>query len=109
MGLIYDGAGQQYVPINRNVDVTGQKPWLVAVKFFPIQQGIITLRGNLYVFRNVSATTLGDFFVYDEFRLFNDREARIIQWQVTTGDIIGVTPFYDFPRIQIWSQGTGLT
>lgn len=109
MGLLYDGPGQQFVPINRNVDVTGQNPWLVAVKFFPVQQNIITLRGNLYVFRNLSATTLGDFFVYDEFRLFNDREARIIRWAVTTGDIVGVTPFYDFTRIQIWSQGSGLT
>lgn len=109
MGLIYDGPGRQYVPINRASDISGQNPWLVAVKFFPVQQNIIRLRGNIYVFRNLSSTSLADFFVYDEFRVANDRNARIIRWQVTTNDIIGLTPFYDFSRIQIWVAGAALT
>lgn len=106
MPLIYDGPGTQYVPIGRNVSSTFTTPWILLIKYFPIQQNIISARGVAYVFKNLTATSLGEFFAIEQPRQFNDRNAHIMRFQATPGDIVSVTPYYDFDRIQVWTEGS---
>lgn len=109
MALIYDGAGQQYVPIQRQVSANFTTPWVVFIKYFPLNENIISARGVCYVFKNLSATALAEFFAIEQPRQFNDRNAHIMRFQANTNDLIRVVPYYDFTRIQIWTEaGSGI-
>lgn len=108
MPLRYDGPASAFFPVQVPVNLTNQNPWVVLVKFFPIQQNDIRIRGNLYVFRNLSGISIGEFFAYEQVRLFNDRVGHIVRWTSAPQDLVSVTTFYDFERIQIWTEGAGL-
>lgn len=108
MAVIYNGIGERYVPIQRAVSVSNQNPWVLLVKFSPIQQGDIRVRGSVFVFRNLTGTAIGDFFAYEQFRQSNDRAGYIIRWASSTSDLISIVPYYDFPQVVIWTEGAGI-
>lgn len=109
MPLIYDGIGERFVVIQRPVSGSLSNPWLLFVKFFPVQQGVIPIRASVYIFKNLSATALAEFFTLEQYRQSNDRCGYIQRWNTTANDIVQVVPYYDFPRVQIWTEpGTGL-
>lgn len=109
MALIYDGIGEQYLPIQRPVSGTFSNPWILFVKFFPVQQIDIRPRGSVFIFKNLSATALAEFFTLEQHRQTNDRAGYIIRWNTTANDLVSVVPYYDFTRVQIWTEaGTGL-
>lgn len=109
MPLIYDGIGSAYFPIVQPVSGTYTTPWVVFIKYFPVQQNIITARGILYLYKNLSTTSLGEFFAIEQPRQFNDRNAHIMRFRADPNDLVGVTPYYDFSRIQIWTEsGAGV-
>lgn len=108
MPLLYDGPAQQYVVVQAPTQLVNQATWLVALKFEPVQQSVINIRAFCFVFRNYSSTSLGDFFSRDEFRTSNDRCVHIFRYTSNPQDLISVVPLYDFTRLRVWTEGSGL-
>lgn len=109
MPLVFDGPAQQFVPIQASGGQVNQARWSVYVKFFNGQQSDIRIRAFVFVFRNLSGTSLGEFFCGIQARQNNDRAFYVCNWPSQPTDIISVIPLYDFTRVQIWSEGIGLT
>lgn len=108
MPLIYDGPGERFVPIQAPVGISNQSRWVVLTRYTPINQIDIRARGVLFVFRNFTALPLADFFAYTEVRHFNDRNGNIITWTPSSSDLVSLVPYYDFDRIEIFTEGSGL-